>query len=776
MNPVSYPHFGLPIAADYSYPGQNGYSADGQNSDLQNFDIVKILLTGFRYRWLIAAMLLMGLVCGLIYTWQQVPLYRSTTKLEISSASAKVFRDFDVYDEYDSTRTFLTAIQRIQSGDLARRVVHDLNLSEESDFLKPAASFSLRNIIKKIIGRNMTFDMSKIPKKKRMARAISKVQSNLSAALIRNTSVISINYYHPNPEFAAKISNQVALSFIDMAVDKKSETSVLARQFVHERVLDTKDKLARSEKDLHDYATRVRITNIGDDTSLISENIREINQALSKAIEERLGAGQVYEQVKSGKTASLKQVFENEAIQSVKSRIIELKANYQEKLATLKPSFPEQKRLKAQIDALTRQLNIEIVSIGLSIQVNHEQLKAKETALRNELSIYEKQETEFREKRIGYTLLKREVDSYRTQYDTLIAKLNELGIGSELKTVPATVIDKGLVPTFHFTPRLHFNLAIVLAIFASLAVCIIYILEMMNNTFAVPDQLEQELKVPLLGIIPYATESQIQNSFDDDKSVLSEAYRSLRTSLQFTGTENDLKSLLITSSEPNEGKSTTAFKLAKDFAALGRKVLVIDADLRKPRLHRLFGTDNGIGLSNLLTNVVRTEKVASIFRTTDIPGVTFLSAGTIPPNPADILVSQKMGLLLHFCAKRYDFVIIDSPPIMGLSDAPIISRQVDGTLLMVSSKQVSRKAANLALSRLTAVGGNVVGTAMTKFAVDKVDQNYSYQFMNQYYYKYAGDEESLGPNSEEQVPVKALENKPLIGVFVLLRGFARRFG
>jgi capsular exopolysaccharide synthesis family protein len=193
---------------------------------------------------------------------------------------------------------------------------------------------------------------------------------------------------------------------------------------------------------------------------------------------------------------------------------------------------------------------------------------------------------------------------------------------------------------------------------------------------------------------------------------------------------------LVTSSEPSEGKSTTSFKLGQDFAALGARVLIVDGDLRKPNLHRLFGLDNTIGLSNLLTNTVRKEDLASIFRATKYPNVTVLTSGTIPPNPADLLSSPKMALIVTNLGKRFDLVIIDAPPVVGLSDAPILSRLAEGTLMVISTNQVTRKSAKTALKRLRAAGANVVGAAMSKFAVNKFDYNYGYKYMNYQYYDY----------------------------------------
>lgn len=727
IQPYGEPRFGYP---HYAGPG----------SQEEGFDLLKLFDIALRHRWLLATMLAGTLLLAVLFTWQQTPLYRGVATLEINPSTSRVIQDLELSTDVTDVRTFETARQKLTSYDLAKRIAYQLNLSENADFLAPTASFSLRNLLSRALGTLSS--KSGIPEnpEQREALAIRTVRNGLSADVLRNTRLLTVTFSHANPKLAASVANQAAKSYIDQSVDSKSDSSRLAREFIQEQVLAVKEKLETSEKALVDYARRAEITVTGTDATLIGQNISDVNASLAKAIDERLLAERQIQQVREGTTAALPQVADSRSVQEAKNKLIDLQATYKEKSGTLKPAFPEMRRLSAQIQELRSQLNQEVTAIGRGVEIQYEQAKEKERSLREVLKDLEGKQSEFQSKNIEYTILKREVDSNRSQYDSLIGKLNDAGVGSDLRNSAATILDQAQVPGSPYSPRLALNLAIALVAFMVVSAALIYILELLNNTFAVPDQIENELKVPVLGIIPTVDSSTTPaDQLEDERSSISEAYRSLRTSLQFTGTDAQINTLLVTSSEPSEGKTTTAFKLAQDFAALGRNVLVIDCDLRRPNMHRMFKVENGIGLSNLLSNV-GSNSVAGIFRQTKYPRITFMSAGTIPPNPSDLLVSQKMGLTLHYCAKKYDMVIVDSPPVMGLSDAPILARLADAVLLVVSSKQVPRKAARQALKRLRASGANIVGAAMTKFSLNHVGYDYAYRYMSSGYYTYGGDD------------------------------------
>ena len=712
--------------------------------DVWKLDPLKTFWFVIRYRWLIAAFLFAGIISGYMINLTQVPMYRTTAKIAIQTAGAIAIKDLEsVLDEND-WRIFETAREIMLSRDLARRVVSKLKLAENTEFLTPPPRFSLSKSIKQLfVGAAETpgLNISRLDAEK---IAIGKVHGGVSAKIIKNTSVLAVTYSSSNPAFATEIANQYLLSFIDQNIERKAETSNQALQFIEKKVNETKLKLQSSERTLLAYVKKVGLKVTREDSSLVSKNISDINAALSVAIQKRLLNERYVQQIKDGDSASLPEVFQSNTIHLTKQKLAELRASYKLKLTTLKPSFPVMLSLKAEINELNKQMRFEISAIARSVKVRYEQSKINVVALQNKLNDLDLNQSVFQEKNIQYTILKREVKSNRRQYEALIEKQNRVGIGSEIKFFNAQIIDTAIAPGSPYSSKKFNYLVMSLGLFGALAAAVIYLMELMNNTFSVPNQLESDLKVPVLGVIPEVPEDELADAFRDPTSPFSEAHRTLRTSIQFTGTEDHIKTILVTSTEKSEGKTSTAFRLAADFAALDRKVLVIDADLRRPKMHRMFGTDNKFGLSNLLTNVFRSGQTMDLFRSTGNPNITFLSSGTIPPNPTDILSSKKMRKTLEFCSEKFDLVIVDSPPVMGLSDAPILARQVDATIMVVSSKQVTRHGAKSSVTRLQSVGANLAGCVLTKFAVNKLDYNYAFQYM-----KYSNE------GYEDDAPVKA---------------------
>lgn len=719
-----------------------------------SFNPLQIFLYVVRYRWLIGVLLLTGIVAGFLITMVMVPKYKADAMIEVQAPSARIIEDLQVVNQSNNAIAFRTALEKLKSREMIQRVVGELRLTEKQQFLFPNSGFSVRSLINRALGRGgKSFKELKADERER--RAIRLVREGLNIKLLFGTSIISINYSSPSKELARKIANQFANSYIASKLDQTSETSKLARQFIGEQVSEVKKRLEKAEKELVLYAKANGINFDDKDGSLTSANIKSINEAMSKAIQERLKLERLVAQIKAGKSLSLEDVIKNEGIQQTRLKLSELQAEYSQKLSTFKPSYPEMRELAAQIKQLKFLMNTDIKAIADSVIQKHRIAQLRETDLRTKMRELEANQAVYQEKNIKYTILKREVDSFRSQYKSLIDKLNQLGVASEIKNKSATIIQYAVTPDRPFSPRLSLNLAVALVVSMILAAAVVYLLELLNNTFSNPDQLESELKLPVLGILPKLSEEEFQEQIRDHRSSLAEAFRTLRTALQFTGISGAPKSLMITSTEPSEGKSTISQKLAENFGQLGMKVLIVDSDMRRPTQHRIAGIPNSLGLSNVLTNTVHVSQVDSeveVMRNTPWENVWLVTAGTPPPNPADLLSSQKMGLFIEACTSRFDIVIIDSPPVIGLADALLLSRLAEATMLVVSAKKPTRKAVQSALKRLRTAAGHIVGTTLNRFEMDNIEYKYSYNYMNTNYLNDGAEQDQRNhPSNQPEV-------------------------
>lgn len=733
----------------------------GGSGEEEGINLLRILFYILQYRKVIAVVAALCLVLGLIITFLQERIYQATARMEVLTQSAKVVEDLQVVRESGDLRAFLTTREKLKSRALAERVVYDLGLSQRADFLFPPARFSLRRLFDRIFVQEAERQLDGYTAQQREQLAVNTVVLGTDVSLLPNTSILIISFRHHNAAHAERVANQLVKSYIDQRLDQTGETSSLTRQFIEDQVAAVKQRLQASEEELVRYSKEEDVNITGEASTLLVANLNAVNSAYNEALRQRLDSELLIKQINAGRAAYLPQMMDNQSLASTRTKIAELRAEYQDKLGSFKPAFPEMRQLQARIQELERQFSGAMTVMVDSIKLRHADNVDKEQRLKAELEELKKSQASYMDKNIRYTILKREVDSNRSQFESLIRKLNEVGVGAELKNQTAAMVEPAVRPGAPISPNLRLNMAIAFAVSLLLSAAVIYGIELLNNTFRIPDQVEQELGLPVLGILPHINDQSIVEALEDKNSSLSEAYRSLRTSLQFSGSFTSPRTILVTSSEPREGKSTTAFKLAHEFAALDQNVLIIDSDLRKPIMHRHFGVQNTIGLANLLSNTLSGANVSSVFQETSMPNLTFLSAGTIPHNPADLLSSPKMARCMSALAQRFDTIIIDGPPVIGLSDAPLLSRIFEATLFVVSSNQVSRKSARSAMKRLKAAGGYVVGVALTKFSVESLEYNYSYRYMNYHYYNYGPDNKHIRGQGNDRRSKSSRDNSAL---------------
>ena len=715
-----------PVPDPYVIPG---VSSGGPAEEERQFDILQILWLAVSYRWLLAACVAGGLAFGLLATWMQTPMYQSAAQLEVLNPTAGALSDLEIMREKADLRFFETARTKIMSRDLARRVVFDLELSSKPEFLAPIASFSLGNLVRRALGTNRRIDVSQLSPEQREAAAIVRIRQGLSTQLLRHTAIIEITYRHPSPEYAALVANQMAKSFVDQNVDTRLQSAQAAQEFVSDQVVKAKATLEKAEEDLVRYAEEQGLTlNQDQEYSQIVKELTEVNAQLGEITKERLVAEGHVRQISELGAASLPQVFESPALQKQRDRISELQASYQEKLGTFKPGFPAMRKLRAQIASLQGDVDRQVAGLARGVSAGLEQVITRENILRGRLALLEEQQAKIQRKGVRYTILKRDASTAREQYEALVKKSNEIGVGSAIRSVPATLVEAAQVPQGAYSPRLAYNLLGGLMVSLLLGAGGVYVLELLNNTFVVPDQVERDLRTSVLGTLPKTEPDRIAEELTSPVSSLSEAFRSLRTMVQFSVNDAQGQSILFTSSIPSEGKTTITVQVARDLERVGHRVLVIDADMRRPRLHAEIGIPNALGLSNLLSGFSGGGSLDQVFQRINDTNLYVLTAGTIPPSPTDLLALPKWGVLLKHLSERFDYVLVDAPPVVGLADAAILSGTVARTILVVTCRQVKRKQAERAIGILRGAGANIAGAVFNKFEVTSQTYNYDYRY------------------------------------------------
>ena len=722
----------------------NFNAQDEPTSDIRKL-LFKCLGLALRYRWLIVVCCGLSLAVGFILTYTQTPIYQATVTIQIEQRVPRVVKIEGAEDPnsgMDSRRFYQTQYELIRSKSLAERVVAELGLAAASDFFHPPTSSAwakLRSLIRSSPSTGTDDGVNKESLEQRKAVAASMVQRDLSIRLTPDSSLVSLSFDSPNPEWAARIANGVADSYVTSNLERRYGATAYARNFLKERLEELKLKLEESEKALVAYAEEKEL--IGDvkaiskngqesGQSLTDSDLAALNAALQGVVSERIHAQELWEQANSTKDIGLPQLLEDSSIKALRGQRVTLMAEYQNKLSTFKPDYPDMLRLKAQMNQIDQEIKSEADVIKQSLKSHYEAALQQETLLKNKMDETKRGVLATRNKEIQYNILKREADTNRTLYDGLLQQYKDVGVAGAVGTNNVAVVDRAQVPGGPYKPDLRVNLMKWLMIGLVGAALIIAAFELLDDTFKSPEEIEEQLGLAVLGVIPISDRG-ILADIGGSSNPIAEAFRSFRTALQFSTDQGAPKSIVITSAQPGEGKSTTALALAVNFAQLGMKVLLIDADLRNPSQHRNLTRNNGVGLANYLAGGAPPE---SIFQKTDFDGLYFMATGPLPPNPAELLAGPKMMSLLSTASEKVDAVIVDSPPVMGLADAPLLASMAAGTLLVISAADTRRGVVKAALKRLHFARARMVGVLMNKCDFRK---NYGYGYGYGYGANYA---------------------------------------
>jgi polysaccharide biosynthesis transport protein len=703
-------------------------------------------------RWLIAGIVAVVVAIALIRTLLTPPTFRATVVMQIDSESMQVMQVQGIsplqggYDpDFNQTQYEL-----LKSRSLAERVAEDLHLAQSNIFeqLKPP-SWSERlagllspgsRIKEQPLGPKSTTaeDAAETGKDSsndalvRLRQATGLVQGGVSVDPVRNSHLVRVSYDSMLPAFAARVANALADGFIASSMDRQFGASSYAKKYLEDQLAQLKSRLEESERALVGFAQKENIVPNADGTSLVGRNLADLNASLAKAQEQRIRAEARWQEASKVSGAALPaDMMTDSILRTLQEQRAQLQGQYQQKLQTFKPEYPEMLSLKRQIDEATKQIENELKNIRASVKAEFDAALGQEKMLETQLDSLRTQTLEADRRSIQYNILKRDVDTNRQLYNALLQRYKEVGMAGGAKPSNISIIDRAQVPMSRFAPSLSRNLMLGFLLGAMLGVMIALLLEYLDDTLKTPQDVEHQLHLAVLGIIPKLARQTPREALDDPRSAFSESYRSVRTALQFSTDQGVPKVLLITSPAAAEGKSTSALTLAQNFVQLGKRVLLIEGDLRNPSLGKAMGLVAGNGLSNLLSGA---KTLVQAVTKTDSKNLDVILSGPLPPSPTELLAGSRLVSLLLIASQKYDQIIIDGPPVLGIADAPILANAAGGTLLIVRSGTSRISSAQAAIKRLRVTHARLIGCLLTQY--DAKAAGYGYE--HEGYYAYGG--------------------------------------
>ncbi len=655
-----------------------------------------------------------------------------------------------------------TQYRLLQSRGLAERVVRNLRLADDAEFNRGGPRPKGGGP-----GSPTAADDEAV-----LGSLAGSLLGGLEINPIANTQLVSIAYRSQSPRLAAAVANGFAEAFIEWGIEGRSETVGRASSFLEKQVGTLKEEIAAKEATLRDLSRSSGLINLAPDSNPTTERLESLNQDYAKAKADRISKEARYRELTSVRDETMSEALSSTLISGLRAELVQLRQEYDAKLKTYRPEYPEMVTLKGRVDKQQQAVN-EAIREAVS-KARDAAYSDYQTALRTEQNFSRELASATNESlaqnsaAVDYANLLGEIATLRATLNDLQKKQSEASVSSSLQETRESnvhVVDRALVPGGPFRPSLRRELSLGLMLGLVAGLGLVFLLEFLDRTIKDPADLEKLTGLPTLAVIPDSmgggrtgygsygygygygygartshkkggwlekrTEEQVAIELlphARPRLAIAEAYRSLRTALLLSSAEA-LQVIAVTSAESGEGKTTTAANVAVVMAQLGRRVLLIDGDLRKPKLHEIFQISNRFGVVNLLT---AGGKIEEVFLRTAVPNLYVIPAGPIPPNPAELLASERMRDFVHQVRGAFDLVVIDSPPALAVTDPTLIGHLVDGVLLCFAAGKVPREEIRACRDRLVRNEVKILGTVLNRYRSDQGRYGKRYQRYESY--------------------------------------------
>jgi succinoglycan biosynthesis transport protein ExoP len=723
-----------------------------QESALREY--LRVLL---KRKWIIIACVVGIFAAVAIASLRQTPVFDAVGRIVVNKADSNLitFKDsVPVMDYYDPT-DLDTEARILQSDLLALQVIRQLNLDKRSEYGGQTAPQP--NLVADPLQNDS----------RRTTALLGGFKGNLKVSLIPNTRIIEIHYRSTDPTLAANVVNALTATYVEQNFKTKFESTMQASDWLSKQLVDLQMKVENSQEKLVRYQKEHEILGIDEKQNIITQKLDELNKELTSAESDRMQKEAVYRMTQTGDPNAVASAVASDPVATLagagSSRLLDklyqqqadLKIQIAELSTQFGPSYPKVGQLNNQNKEVDRQIQVETRKAVDQLRGQYQTALQRETMLREALQKQKQEANRLNENAIDYTLLKRDVDSNRQLYEGLLEKLKQAGVTAGLRSNNFRIVDVARPPNGPVEPNIPRNLLFAFVLGITSGVGLAFLLEGMDNTVRTTEQAQMISALPSLGMIPLGSKSRNSGNGTNrlaltssrevvelvtqvrPQSQMAESYRALRTSLLLSSLGAPPKVIMVTSARPQEGKTTTAINSAIVLAQKGVRVLLVDADLRRPSVHKTLGMGPRSGLSNVLTGNATLEQ--AIAPSPILPNLFVLAAGSPPPNPAELLASSNMKDVLNELREQFDHVVIDTPPTLSVTDAVVLSPRVDAIILVIRSGQTTKQALRRARDILMQVNAHVTGVLLNAVDLTSPDYYYYYEYQGKYSQYYQED-------------------------------------
>lgn len=706
-------------------------------------DYINVII---KRKWYVVAFLVSAVVTTMAITLMMAPVYKSTVVIKIDKEDPNILSFKGVEITKPGPDYYTTQYELIKSRTLAEKVIKKLELHKNKDFVpvvddltKIKRTFTniislpvefLNSLQQKSQGEGTKIDIvnSDVPE-----WAINSLISRIEVNPVKNSQLVKVSFESNKPDLSAAVTNAIAESFIEYDLESRVDASKEAKNFLSKQIEIATAKVEASEKALNEYSSKNEIIFIDSNkSSILNQKLAEVSSALNVVATERMQKEALLREVKENVFEN-PVILNNSLIQGLKSQHATLEAEYFNLLKTYTPDYPKMKNLKSQMDAIRERIEKEKASIIRSIESDYNAALKKEANLSKAVDSIKRKVLEFQEKAVQHQILKREVDVNKELLNNLLQRLNEVSVAAMSRATNIQIVDRAVFPRVPSKPNKGMNLLLSILFGLMGGVGLAFLVEYFDNTVRDAKDIEKSIQLPSLGMIPLqkdiTTSKRPQIVYSKDKNPVAEIFRSIGTFILLSKASEPPKSILVTSPGEKEGKSTVSLNIAVALAESLGNGIIVDADLRKPKLHGAFNIDNKIGLSNFLSGNLDSISDGKLIKTTHIKGINIITSGPIAPNPAELLFSDRMRALMDDLCSRFSFVIVDAPPLMGMPDSISLSTLVDGTILVIRAGKTPRTALIESRRLLESVNARLLGVILN--GVKEGDLKFGYY---SYYY------------------------------------------